>query len=118
MMPSPQITLLVKQPHQPAHKATVDTGGVGPALHQQHIWQVALNNLRRQLPHTEFETWIKETALIQVENQQAIVGTPNIFVRDKLAEAYAPLIADTLQTILGFPVQVAVVLDAQPAYWR
>lgn len=80
------------------------------------IWQRALNHLRQQLPYGEFETWIKATSLIQVAEQQAIVGTPNIFARDKLTETYAPLIADTLHTLLGFPVQVAVVLDSRLAY--
>ncbi|HEY0734784.1 MAG TPA: DnaA N-terminal domain-containing protein [Herpetosiphonaceae bacterium] len=80
------------------------------------IWQRALNHLRQQLPYGEFETWIKATSLIQVAEQQAIVGTPNIFARDKLTETYAPLIAETLHTLLGFPVQVAVVLDSRLAY--
>jgi hypothetical protein len=84
----------------------------------RQLWPVALDHLRRQLPSIEFETWIKETSLIQVEDQQAIVGTPNIFVRDKLSDSYAPLIAEALHTILGFSVQVVVVLDAKPAYYR
>lgn len=82
------------------------------------IWQRALDRLRQQLPYGEFETWIKETSLIQVDEQQAIVGTPNIFARDKLTETYAPLIADTLHALLGCPVQVAVVLDSRLAYCR
>ncbi|MBV9790343.1 MAG: hypothetical protein JOZ51_19285, partial [Chloroflexi bacterium] len=80
------------------------------------VWQRALAQLRQQLPYGEFETWIKETSLIQVDEQQAIVGTPNIFARDKLTETYAPLIADTLRTLLGCPVQVAVVLDSRLVY--
>lgn len=87
-----------------------------PASAQPDIWQRALNQLQQQLPYGEFETWIKATSLIQVAEQQAIVGTPNIFARDKLAETYAPLIAETLHTLLGFPVQVAVVLDSRLAY--
>jgi hypothetical protein len=93
-----------------------------PAAHSDpagpQLWYTALEQLRRQLPYSEFETWIKETSLIQVEDQQAIVGTPNIFARDRLGEIYAPLIAETLHTILGFPVQVVVVLDAKLAACR
>jgi hypothetical protein len=116
--PGPQISLFSGQAHHVAREAMSDPGGTGTVPQRHQVWQVALNNLRKYLPYTEFETWIKETALVQVENQQAIVGAPNIFVRDKLAEVYVPLIADTLQTILGFPVQVAIVLDSQLVYGR
>jgi hypothetical protein len=94
------------------------TSGDLPSSQSLDIWQAALNDLRRYLPYSEFETWIKETSLIQLADQQAIVGTPNIFARDKVSEAYAPLIADTLQSILGSPVQVAVVLDSRLAFRR
>lgn len=99
-------------PTTAAQESVSATAGPQPP----EIWQRALDQLRRQLPYGEFETWIKETSLIQVAEQQAIVGTPNIFARDKLSETYAPLIAATLHTLLGFPVQVAVVLDSRLAY--
>lgn len=104
----------------PLPSTTTAQRGIGESASPEtpDIWQSALNHLCQQLPYGEFETWIKETSLIQVAEQQAIVGTPNIFARDKLTETYAPLIADTLRTLLGFPVQVAVVLDSRLAYSR
>lgn len=107
-------------PSSPSSPMIAAQGGIPePAIPQSpDIWQIALDQLRQHLPYSEFETWIKETSLIQVAEQQAIVGTPNIFARDKLTEIYAPLIADTLHTLLGFPVQVAVVLDSRLAYSR
>jgi hypothetical protein len=107
--------------HSPWHAppAPPAAGIVNSQDHQApDLWQGVLNDLRQHLPYSEFETWIKETTLIQVAEQQAIVGTPNIFARDKVSETYVPLIANTLQSILGFPVQVAVVLDSRLAYRR
>ncbi|HEX6287915.1 MAG TPA: DnaA N-terminal domain-containing protein [Herpetosiphonaceae bacterium] len=102
----------------PAADQQPQAAGSKQAEQPQQVWHVALDSLRKHLPYSEFETWIRETSLVQLEDQQAIVGTPNIFARDKLQESYAPLIADTLHTLLGFPVQVAVVLDSRLSYYR
>ncbi len=80
------------------------------------LWQQVQAALVQQVPTSEYDTWLKETALIQVADQQVIVGTPHIFARDKLADTYAPLIADALEAILGERVAVVVVLDSTLAY--
>ncbi len=79
-------------------------------MNTRQIWQAALGDLQLQLPRTEFDTWIKETMLVDLEDNQAIVGTPNIFAREKLEGRYVAPIQDTLNTILGYPVQVQVVI--------
>ena len=47
---------------------------------------------------------------IAVEDQLAIVGATNIFVRQELEGRYVTSITDTLSSILGYPVQVQVVI--------
>ncbi len=79
-------------------------------MNTKQIWQAALGDLQLQLPRSEFDTWIKETTLVDLEDNQAIVGTPNIFAREKLEGRYVTPIQDTLNTILGYPVQVQVVI--------
>lgn len=79
-------------------------------LNTKQIWQAALGDLQLQLPRNEFDTWIKETTLVDLENNQAIIGTPNIFAREKLEGRYVDPIRHTLNTILGYPVQVQVVI--------
>lgn len=79
-------------------------------LNTKQIWQAALGDLQVQIPRNEFDTWIKQTALIAIEDQLAIVGAVNIFVRQKLEDQYVTPIADTLSSILGYPVQVQVVI--------
>ena len=75
-------------------------------------WTHIQNALRQQVSAGEYETWIKETSLIQVAEGRAIVGTPNIFARDQLAETYAPLILEQLRAGGGDVAQVVVVLDS------
>ena len=79
-------------------------------MNTKQIWQAALGDLQLQLPRSEFDTWIKETTLVDLEDNQAIVGTPNIFAREKLEGRYVAPIQNTLNTILGYPVQVQVVI--------
>ncbi len=79
-------------------------------MNTKQIWQAALGDLQLQLPRSEFDTWIKETTLVDLADNQAIIGTPNIFAREKLEGRYVNPIRDTLHTILGYPVQVQVVI--------
>lgn len=89
-------------------------------MNTKQIWQAALGDLQLQLPRSEFDTWIKETTLIDLEDNQAIVGTSNIFAREKLEGRYVNPIRNTLHAILGYPVQVQVVIgnssDAGPTH--
>ena len=79
-------------------------------MNTKQIWQAALGDLQLQMPRSEFDTWIKPTALVAIEDTLAIVGTPNIFVRQELEGRYVAPITRTLTSILGYPVQVHVVI--------
>lgn len=81
-------------------------------MNTKQIWQAALGDLQLQLPRSEFDTWIAETTLVDLANDQAIIGTSNIFAREKLEGRYERRIRDALQTIVGYPVQVQVVIGA------
>jgi chromosomal replication initiator protein len=82
-------------------------------LNTKQIWQAALGDLEVQIRRDEFDTWIKPTALIAIEDTLAIVGTPNIFVKQKLEGRYLGTITETLSAILGAPMQVQVVIGNQ-----
>jgi chromosomal replication initiator protein len=69
-----------------------------------------LGDLQVQLPRNEFDTWIKPTSLVAIEDGTVIVGTPNIFVRQELEGRYMASITETLSTIMGHPIQVQVVI--------
>lgn len=90
------------------------------ALNTKQIWQAALGDLELQLPKSEFNTWLRETTLVEVEHNQAIIGTPNIFAREVLEGRYHEPIRSTLSSLLGYPVDVQVVIGAGSALeeWR
>lgn len=69
-----------------------------------------MGDLQVQMPRHEFDTWIKPTSLVAIEDNTAIVGTPNIFVRQELEGRYVAPITNTLATLLGSPIELQVVI--------
>jgi chromosomal replication initiator protein len=66
--------------------------------------------LSRAVPPEVFATWLSATHLAELRDGTAIIATPNVFARDKLADDYLPLLTTTLQTVLGYPAQVQIVI--------
>lgn len=79
-------------------------------MNTKQIWQAALGELQVRTPRNEFDTWIKETSLVAIEDSLAYVGTPNIFVRQELEGRYLSPITDTLTAILGYQIEVQFVI--------
>ncbi|HEX6288226.1 MAG TPA: DnaA N-terminal domain-containing protein [Herpetosiphonaceae bacterium] len=77
----------------------------------QQLWSTVQRRLSEHVPAQDYATWLHETALLELASGEAIVGTPNIFARDKVAATYAPLIAQTLQQQTRQPIRVQVVLE-------
>lgn len=77
-------------------------------LHQ--IWQSALGTMQMQTPRQEFDTWLKGTTLVSLENGIATVGTTTTFIKESIENRFMATIRRQLGDILGFPVQVRVVL--------
>lgn len=84
-------------------KSTVDT--------HEEVWRAVLRELEHQLPRHELETWFESTALLDLDDAQAIIGVPHIFARDQLAHSYQPLLQRSLRGVVGRPVEVCVVIS-------
>jgi chromosomal replication initiator protein len=69
-----------------------------------------LGELQKRLPQSEFDTWIRETALVKLAGSEAIVAAPHVFAREMLEHTYGSLITSSLHHVLGFPVQLQVVI--------
>ena len=61
-------------------------------------------------PRATLPTWRTDTVLLDIPDTDAVVGTPNVCVRDALA-AHTPLLATALERQLGQTVSVLVVVD-------
>jgi chromosomal replication initiator protein len=84
----------------------------------KHIWRAALGELQVALSPANFETWLRHTSLVDVDDTHFRIAVPNGFAKDWLETRYRPLISQTLARIVGYSVQVEFLVrdDAgQPA---
>ncbi|GAC1386274.1 MAG: hypothetical protein NVSMB42_06690 [Herpetosiphon sp.] len=109
----------VDRPPEPTddgtNNATVSVPGSDGSVERttlSDLWQQVQVTLKHHLDDTDFETWIKPTTLLDLDDQTAVVGTPNVFAREAL-ERYRDTLAAALTAELQRPV--AVMLAIQPA---
>ena len=60
------------------------------------IWQAVLGELELTLSRGNFVTWFKNTQLLDFTTDKAIIGVPNIFIKQQLERRYNDLIKDVL----------------------
>ena len=70
----------------------------------KQVWRAALGELQVSLSPANFETWLKETALVAVDDNRFTVAVPNGFAKDWLETRYRSLISRLLtapRTVAG-----------------
>jgi chromosomal replication initiator protein len=85
-----------------------------------NLWEIALAELQLQVTRPNYETWLKDTVGLRFDNGSFVVGAPNDFATEWLSTKLRPLIAKTLSSIIGHPVEVTFQLlgshpEAAPA---
>ena len=78
----------------------------------KQVWRAALGELQVTLSPANFETWLRDTALIEVDDTKFRIAVPNGFAKDWLESRYRSLISQTLGRIVGYGVQVDFVVSA------
>lgn len=74
----------------------------------EDLWNQVLDRLQLQLSRPTFETWIKTASAEQLEGRCLVIRTPNPFARNWLQKYYVKTIADAVQEILGYPVDIQI----------
>ena len=72
----------------------------------KQVWRAALGELQVSLSPANFETWLRDTQLVDVDEQRFRIAVPNGFAKDWLESRYRSLISQTLARIVGYSVQV------------
>ena len=80
----------------------------------KQVWRAALGELQVSLSPANFETWLKDTQLVEIDDNQFRIAAPNGFARDWLDNRYRPLISQTLARVVGGSVQVEFVVADAP----
>jgi hypothetical protein len=81
----------------------------------QALWAGILEAVQQQLPAADFATWLRDSALLQLDATAAVIGVSNIFVRDRVAQDYASVLAAALSTALDRPITLEIVIDGRLA---
>ena len=81
----------------------------------KQVWRAALGELQVSLSPANFETWLRDTSLIEVDGQRFRIAVPNGFAKDWLETRYRSLISQTLARIVGYSVQVEFVVSTGAA---
>jgi chromosomal replication initiator protein len=80
----------------------------------KQVWRAALGELQVSLSPANYETWLRDTQLVDVEEQRFRIAVPNGFAKDWLETRYRSLISQTLARIVGYSVQVEFMIGASP----
>jgi len=75
-------------------------------INLENLWSQALERLQLELSRPTFETWIKTAVAQSLENNRLVICTPNPFARNWLQKYYIKTIANVIQDILGYPVDI------------
>jgi chromosomal replication initiator protein len=76
----------------------------------KQVWRAALGELQISLSPANFDTWLKDTTLTEVDDGLFRISAPNGFARDWLDNRYRQLISQTLARVVGRSVQVEFVV--------
>ncbi len=79
---------------------------VDDALDPVEVWQKTLHDLALQLPETTFETWVRDTSLIDYRDGEFIIGAPHAYARDWLQNRLREKIKRILNQLTRRSVQV------------
>jgi chromosomal replication initiator protein len=78
----------------------------------KQVWRAALGELQVSLSPANFETWLRDTQLVDVDEQRFRIAVPNGFAKDWLESRYRSLISQTLARVVGYSVQVEFVIGS------
>lgn len=76
------------------------------------VWERVLESLQNIVTRPSYETWLKETECIALDQKTIIIGVPNTFVADTLQQRMYSLIYSSLRDILGYEVEAEFVIVA------
>ncbi len=78
----------------------------------KQVWRAALGELQVSLSPANYETWLRDTQLADVDEQRFRIAVPNGFAKDWLETRYRSLISQTLARIVGYSVQLEFVIGS------
>ena len=82
-------------------------------MNASQAWQAALGQLQMQMPQSSFDTWVKDTGVIDYKDQKFTIGVKNAYVRDWLESRLSSTVSQVLAGIMGAPQDIRFVVVNQ-----
>src|SRR5687767_5293045 len=71
------------------------------SMDAKQVWRAVLGELQVSLSPANFETWLKDTTLVEIDESRFRIAAPNGFARDWLDNRYRTLVSQTLARVVG-----------------
>jgi chromosomal replication initiation ATPase DnaA len=75
-------------------------------------WQQVLGALEREVPREQFSIWLKHTALLAIDDDEAVVATPNLVVRQEVETHYQVILEAALHRVFDRRLTVLLVIES------
>jgi chromosomal replication initiator protein len=72
----------------------------------EDIWKKGISKIEEKVGSSILELWFRPIKLLQLKEQQAILDLPNRFFKDWIEDNYPDIIAESLESIIGYPVTI------------
>ena len=79
----------------------------------KEIWQTALGELEVVFSKANFRTWFKSTFILELSNEEVVIGVPNGFAEDWLKDKYDPEIQSALKKVIPTLKKVSYKVSGQ-----
>lgn len=101
---------LTPPPPDPMTGAPVPGTSDGANHELQRQWQATLDLLATQIDPEAYATWMAHNRLLLVERDQAVISTPNVFVRDEVIQRYGRELETALSQVYGRSLSIELVI--------
>lgn len=76
----------------------------------ENLWNQVLGKLESKLSQPTYETWIKPATAESLTQEALVICTPTIFARNWLQKYYLQMIAEVVEEVLGYSVEIQILM--------
>ncbi len=85
----------------------------GSSIQPERAWQMALDQLRLDMPKASFDTWVRDTGFVSFEDEVFTIGTPNAYGREWLASRLTSTVTRLMSGILNQQMVVEFIVTEE-----
>ncbi|CAM3631527.1 chromosomal replication initiator protein DnaA [Marinicrinis lubricantis] len=79
--------------------------------HKQQLWQQVLDIIQTKVSKPSFDTWLKSTKAVVLNDTMLVISAPTVFARDWLESRYTKLISTTVSEFMGKSLQLKIISE-------